>query len=658
MNKRFRGLLPIRPVLSGTVLLLAGVLIATDPLLAQAPANYQPPTLTFPENRISLIEAIRLTLQHEPNIKLSEQSSLFQKGIAQEQTGRFDATIFGDASFNFTQQELRASEKKAESNRRKDIQDVIDELKASADDALKSLTEAQNLQADPTGFRVSDPATQAQIDTYNRLIVNTADPAQKAQYTKIRDDLIAASVQAFQSVYTSLRNSENEQRQNLADLGPIPKVNQDYLAKLDLSISKPFRDGVTLGLFERGSWERHRFRGKPKREELGGKGLEDLYKIEVGFSVDAFLLRGRGSASTGAFERSALIDFEASIAAIKHAAATSVLNTIAAYWSLVGAQESLEIARQSAALQSKRVEVSRALIEGDELPKSELSRVLASEATDRGLVSGAERAVQEARIALARAIGLNVEDNANAPLAADPFPTPPDPPVLNSISPSQLVAGAVARRYDHQAALQLQQSGGVLAEAARLDLRPQLDLHSELSTNTITETSLEQSGRNFAAPGGVLALNFSKPIGNNVFKGRLLQREAVWSQRAISAADLERTIKANVVSELRSLQDIAEQVRRAKESVGFYRTTIDAENERFRLGDSTLIDTILTQDLQTGALFTYASAKQQYATLLAQLRFETGTLVSEETSGSIVHQENLLTLPPVEPGAPAEKPRR
>ena len=76
--------------------------------------------------------------------------------------------------------------------------------------------------------------------------------------------------------------------------------------------------------------------------------------------------------------------------------------------------------------------------------------------------------------------------------------------------------------------------------------------------------------------------------------------------------------------------------------VGFYKNIYDADVERYRTGDATLIDTVLTQQQQTEAMLTLVAARAQLAHLVAQLRFQTGTLVG---SDGTVTPQNLFTIP-------------
>ena len=649
--------LPVPTVLRRALLLLVAGLLALPAFAAEkklpAPSQpYEPPVMSFPEDRITLIEAVRLTLQNDPNLKLEQERSRGQEGAAQVQTGAFDSTILGNASFSLTQSSLTQSQVESEQKKRDQIRENITKLQSTNATAQQSITGYQAALANPTASGVLyDEYEQAQLDLLNTLIASEANPSVRDIYLGLRNDFLSRGLTTYQQILSDGTTQLANQQKRLADLGDIPKEQQQMSAKLDLRALFPYRDGVTLGLFGTGSWDRDRYKGKEKSDDptdpgkYGGKGIEDVWSLSVGFSIDAKLLRGRGTDATGAFEKAALIDYDASRDALRHAASTSVLNTAIAYWNLVAAQERLRIARQAAQLQGKVVEITDALIAGDELPRAESARVLASQATYQGLVFSAEREVNDARIALARTIGLGVLDERNAPLAADPFPPVPDQAVLDTAKPAPYISTALERRYDRRAALKLVDSGGVLVRQAQTALRPRLDLAGQVSAGSVAETSLSQTAHNWSAPSFNVGLVFEMPVGNNVARGQLLQNDASLNQRGISAADLERGIKAGVVQTLRSLQQTAEQAKRTGESVTYYQRTIEAEGERYRAGQSSLLDAITTQDLQTSALFSDTAARQQFAQLIAQLRFDTGTLVTESGEANAVRAEDLVTLP-------------
>jgi outer membrane protein len=648
---------PSRPT---ALLLLTALLVwpararAADgpvPEYAPVPGEWNPPALTFPGNRITLLEAVRLTLENDPNLRLQEQSTRSQRGAFLVEKGAFDPTISGDATWTFTQQSLRLTQITSETNNRADFDKAITAAQQDTAVAKANLAEVNRIAANPDTYRTnsSDPDVlqlQLNVAQFNQLIANETDPTKKADLIAQRGQALQAAVASFGATVAGKQGSEQKAKDDRAKLGDVPKVTQESKVDLNLSMSFPFRDGVTAGLFASGGYDSNGYKGKDKQSTLGGLGVEDVYTAEVGFSLNIALLRGRGTDATGAFEKSAGIDYEASALVLRQTASSSVANTIVAYWNLVAAQEFLEISRNAAGRGSKRLEVTDALIAGDELPRAERARSLASQATDSAQVASSERAVNEARVTLAKTMGLSVTEPANAPLAADSFPPVPDARTLSALAPSPYIDLALQKRWDRQASAKLKESGGVLTTAARTALRPRLDFAGRVSVNTIAETSLAQTPNAWTGPGWQASLQFEKPVGNNAAKGRLLQSESDLAQRSINASDLDRNIRANIVSLVASVKTAGEQVALLDEAVRFYGQTIDSESERYRGGQTSLLDMIVTQDVQTNALVTWTSARQQLASFVAKLRYETGTLVESRGDLNLVRPEDLVTVPP------------
>lgn len=623
---------------------------AADAPRKAPPPLYDPQTLSLPGNRISLLDAIRITLENDPNIKLRQQESLAAKGIWQTETGKFDSSIAATAQYLFTQQALTLSQQAAEKKNRTDIQKQIDEYQAEVQNYQTQVTELTKLQANPTGYQMqaADPklvVVQSKVDNYNEKIAAETDPAKQAALIAERDAYIADNLASSKVDLAGSQTQVAKDTLRLQKLGDVPTTTQQTNATLDLKALFPYRDGVTLGLLASGAYTANGYKGKPKQAEYGGMGVEDQYTASVGFSVAASLLRNRGRDATDAFEMAGKIDYEASELSYKQEASVSVLNTVSAYWNLVGAQEVLRAAETSAGLQKRSLEITDALIQAEEVPRAERARALASRASGEALVATARRVVDEARVALAIAMGVAVDSGANAPYAADAFPDAVERDVLNALSPAPLSSLAFERRYDLKAAYKLVESGGVLVRKAETDLRPKLDVTGQITAKGIAETSLSQMSSGWTAPSVQAGLVFEKPVGNNTALGLFAQSKAQLAQRTINVRDLQRNIQANVVQTLATLRDAADQVERSREAVQAYATTIESESERFRSGETSLLDSILTQDYQTSALVTYSQAKQIYATLLARLRYETGTLVDETPGGNVVREGVLLHLP-------------
>ena len=124
MNRQFlRAVLPLSLFVSSVV-----------PVIAQAPpapqAPYRPPAIRFDASGMTLLDAIRLTLQNDPTIKLRETDVALQQGILRSQKGLFDSTFRADGSFGRDQTELLESEKQDQLETRDDLATAIVEVTA------------------------------------------------------------------------------------------------------------------------------------------------------------------------------------------------------------------------------------------------------------------------------------------------------------------------------------------------------------------------------------------------------------------------------------------------------------------------------------------------------------------------------------------------
>jgi len=635
----------------GLLLGCSSHVIAAEPSIRDEEL-YSPPTVTLPE--ISLIDAVRIALDHDPNIMLRETQTEFQRGISQEATGQFDTTFLGTVTLQYTQTELTDGAKKGERTKRKQEADAANELAEQVRLTEEALAEVIRLQNDPNNYRLNDPRLldiQNQLDLLNALIRDAQTREAAEGLTRLRDQVIEQERAALETKVRELREDEAKALERLRKLGTIPDIDQSFFGSMNFRLIKPFRNGISISPSLEISGDGADFQGKDRNVNFGGKGGKDLYRADLGVSFDIPLGKGAGMETAAARETSSLIDYEASKYALEHSSSTTVFFTTLAYWDLVAAQQNVGIFQESRGLQGRLVGITRAMIQGDELPGVELPRVQASEAGILVTLGSAERRLYDARVNLARSIGLNVEDITHAPLASEDFPLPPAEAFMDQVSTEMLIREAIARRYDYKSALQLQESGKILLRAARLDLRPLVNLRGDLKYSGLGEDSSVGVGigralfHNWTGPSTKLALTVDKPIENNVWEGRLLQREADYRQRAISSGDLERTIKAGVVQTYAALQEAAQQVRESSNSVRYYREITGVEMERLRLGGSTLIDTITTEQRLVESQLGLISARQQYANLLAQLRFETGTLVTHTPEGSRVTEENLKRIP-------------
>jgi outer membrane protein TolC len=644
-------------------LLCAGVLAQAANPQPAAPSGDRAPVVAFEERGLSLLDAVRLTLANDPLIRLREAQSAYKEGVAQEATGQFDAVLSGEASYQYSQEELRDSTKREEQKNRDDLRAAIPVVTEMVNSLGRAITNISNpslignsrsvdLSAGVTYRSIRDEMSvlQSQLALIDDMIKSTADPLVRNDLVLLRQQTIETAKYRFEQQYGEIKNEPAHLQQMLDDLGATPENQFSRAVKLQANLTKQYRSGITFAPYVDLSYSAANYVGKTSTDPAkGGLGVKDLYQGEVGFDLVLPLLRGRGRTSVAATEMAAKDDLEASRLEVLHQKTQSVLTTVLAYWELKSAMEQVEVLKRSVRLQGDLLTLTRALIKAKELPRADESRAQAGYADAQARLSAAERRLSDARVALARDLGVAGENAAALPMAADTFPQPPDKLAAEDDALNALIKDAAQKRFDHQAALKLQQASQRLALGAKQDTRRKLDLDLRYWSNTLGEESPKLGSWDFLS--GSATLSLEVPFKNNQLKGRLAQREASLKQSGIDAQDLARTIGLNVVRLAQSLRLSAARLKRAEEAVRFYDRTIDDENAKLKAGDSTLIDMIQTEQQTTAARVAKVTAQQEYASLLAQLRSEAGLLIQDAQGRGSVTSDNLLQLPAALAGA-------
>ena len=170
-----------------------------------------------------------------------------------------------------------------------------------------------------------------------------------------------------------------------------------------------------------------------------------------------------------------------------------------------------------------------------------------------------------------------------------------------------------------------------------------MDLNGDVHYTGLDEKVITNAFKRWVGPSYKVGLDVEKPFGNNLQKGLLVEAQAGGLSSQISSADLRRQVRLDVVRTGRSLVEAIERVRLAQDSVQFFQQTIDAEMARYQIGEVTLIDTINTESQASDSRRALVAAQQDLARLIAELRFETGTLVPD--ASATVTPQNLITVP-------------
>jgi outer membrane protein len=425
---------------------------------------------------------------------------------------------------------------------------------------------------------------------------------------------------------------------DLKATGTFERVLQDAtssrIGDVDLQLPKYFRMGLLATPFARAN--------TTSTSPIGSSDSQNIWTFTAGINFTLPLSRGRGATAAAAGERAAQAEALASELAFEHQAAVSALSTIRAYWDARAEEDSLAAARHSLEVAARVAVVTKSLVSAEELPRIELARAQAGEARARSSVSDAERRVRDARVALVKAIGVTVADgDAALPRAKDAFPVIGPSPALRGAAATTLAGESLGRRRDVGADQKLDEAGRILEAGAVRNQSLRFDLTGGAWMTALGEDTISRAMNHWEGPSVSAGVELETPFGNNSLRGQARQRSAEARQRQISLADLSRQVRLDVLRVAAAVGETAERVEQAEVAVDLFRKTVDAEIERFKVGETTLIDTLQSEQQMTDALLTLASAKRDLAQLVAELRFQTGTLVP----GMTVAGPNFITLP-------------
>jgi outer membrane protein TolC len=636
---------------------------------ADEPAKpYAPLRMKFDPQGISLMDAVKLTLEQDPQIKLSDAQAVFKEGVAEQQAGPFDLTLNGQGSYQYVRSQVTDSVRASQQHQRDILDQEIPLVKSvvqGTEQALQNLANP-NLLTNPASVDLTQgvqnqsiidelKVVQSQLAIIQDLLNRTADPALRKDFASLRDQTIQTAIDRFTAQGKAVAGLPEKLEADRAAMGATPVDQYQKQAQVQLNVQKQLRWGPVLTPFFSLNYTSQNFVGKASTDPLmGGQGIADLYQGQLGFQVLVPLRRGLGRDDTGAPEKFAQMDHEATRLVALHQKSQSVLNTVEAYWNLRGASEQVEVSRRSVKLEGDLLNYTRELIKAKDRPRVDEARALASYADAEARFEGSMRQLSEAQVALAQAIGVALQDANSLPIPADPFPEPPASLVTDDPSVGRLVQRALGERFDRKAALIEEDGNTILAKGAGLETRRLVNLTGSYF-GTATGESRFASLNRWVFKSGSGALQVTVPFKNNALEGQRMQAESGLSQASINAADLGRTIALNVIRLSQSLRLAANRLRLAKESVDNYDKTILAEQEKLKAGDSTLVDTILTEQQTTAARLAKVDAQNQYAQVLAQLRFEAGLLVLEARNESHVSGESLASVPPPLLGAPEKQ---
>ena len=459
------------------------------------------------------------------------------------------------------------------------------------------------------------------VVAYAKTFTNPAE-GQAATPDQVRQIVNQSLNEVFKTLAANPSAANNisgliDQSTSTAAKNSIAKSIDVLFASFD--VSKELRNGMTFDV-EYG----------PDLLDENDKPTWPPIKHDLKVSVSLPLTK-LGTIANDADEMAARIDFEASLLSLSHAATKAALDTVQAYWKASAALEKFYLSDRAFRVTDAMLSFSRELVRADSIPASDLSLSEAKRAAALSSRSNALLAVFTSGAELATTIGLRTDQLKKLPLAYETFPSIPKGK-LAALNSEVLTDVALARRFDRAAALRGIESKRLLAEKARIDMRPDLKLKAGVGVAIIDNSATNNGSGYGLQPEFEVGVGFNYPPANHTKKGALINAQANLDKSILSMETVSRSIATDILVSVDTLKELDQEIADSSLSVDYYTKALTDLRERLRLGAATLLDTFQAEDRLTSAATSAISAKASLAGEIAKLRFETATLVSRDVA--------------------------
>jgi len=518
---------------------------AIDPSARQAVlpgATAIAPRLTVPS--ISLGDAVTLTVNNDPVIRLGQQSVSGKAGSLQVERGAFDLTLTLTPSLDYSNLALAPSVRQDENNRRLKLQVVaaafgsvnrqlLDQINslgprpprcpiafASFDDVTKQGLDPLSFKFvgikgfedtffTPTGAtrkvfsQIQQTGACVPIDTVslNGSLYGTLDDPSNSLFKQMFSiatgrnsikDLLNGS--GLQEAVVTLEQAPHEildvsqQIAQAASAEAIVALQRLGVVPLDEVVETSKLDTRVFRLLRSGMTVGATMHFQNSVDNFKDKSLDANYGgtgkpsfFRAQATGDITVPLMRGRGlGTTAGEQAARLSLSAETDRLRHTMSEETFRVATAYLALIGAQQTVRSLEESMTRQTRISQLTQQRIASGDLAQVETARVQARNAAVATSLSQARSTLIGARISLAEAMGVDTETIANAPLAAENFAMTAKP--LPPVD--ELLAAAAQQRFDLRALGSLRAAARILEEGSLVNAKPRIDLFAKAGMGT------------------------------------------------------------------------------------------------------------------------------------------------------------------------------
>jgi outer membrane protein len=371
----------------------------------------------------------------------------------------------------------------------------------------------------------------------------------------------------------------------------------------------------------------------------------------VSFSIDQRLLNGFSTASNKRFIITAQNDQKITDEVFRRKVIEVVAGAVEDYWALAKLQLQAQIAAQGSQLAEKLVSDTRDIVAAGRAPESSLIQVESELAQRRQEQITAETQYRQEATKLKLELSRQYSP---ALVAANIVTTDPLPQATNDrvMTPQQAVVEGLRLRPEiEQSRLNLA-NYDVAVKATKNELLPTLDVFAQYAVSGVAGVpctlypapcpaasgapsnvsglwdSFRTSLRgNYPDYGVGFSLNF--PIFNRTARADEARSQFEYAQAQVRLRNQENQLSQQVASAALELQGQAEQQSDIRQSMQLAQQTLANENERYKMGSTTVLTVIAAQKALLDLERSEAGARAAYGTAKVELAKVVGTILDD-----------------------------
>jgi outer membrane protein len=500
---------------------------------------------------------------------------------------------------------------------------------------------------------------------------------------------IGSPITSFDPVLTGTLQLDKDDAESTSLFSPIPEVAQNsYTANLAYTQGFQWGTSVTAG-----------FNNSHVTSNLPTTELTPLISSNFQFRLTQNLLQGFGSLPNLRFIRIAKNNREISDVAFRLQIITTVDQIEDMYWDLVYAYENVRVQQESLTYAQKALDDSKQQAKVGTVPPIQVVSAQSTVATDQQNLILAQNNLQLQELLMKNALSRSIEDPMFAEADVVPISTMLIPQQETVVPIQDLINQALSHRAELVESRIDLNSRDLSAKAVRNALLPTLDAFAYYggsgvggnvnatlpncaaapaakycftpstapppfqTSNTVGYGGTLNQLVNSTAPDKGVGLTLNIPLRNREAQANQVRAELEYRQAQVRLHQLENQVRIEVRNAQFDVKQNLVAVQAAQYAVDFARQTLDADQQKLKVGLTTTTAILQDASTLTTSESNLVSAKAAYEKSRVELDRATGLLldnsgidVTDATRGQVTHLPKVPDVAPRQDVLPGGQP--